>query len=171
MKNIVKTILAIILFIASVIIQIFIFNDFNLFGVKPNMILISIIVVSMFTNIYACSFFAFLIGFVSDLLFGTNGLYTISYSIIGMMLGYVSDNYMKGNVLSAVILTVGSVTFFEIIEYISTMIVAKSFISLFSLFGNIIMGILINVIIVVVLSFIVEKIIGLIDKKQDKIYW
>ena len=171
MKNIIKTILAIILFIASVIIQIFIFNDFNLFGVKPNMILISIIVVSMFTNIYACSFFLFLIGFVSDLLFGTNGLYTISYSIIGMMLGYVSDNYMKGNVLSAVILTVGSVTFFEIIEYISTMIVAKSFISLFSLFGNIIIGILINVIIVVVLSFIVEKIIGLIDKKQDKIYW
>ena len=88
MKNIVKTIMVILIFIISVLLQVFVINKTSLFDVKPNMLLVSIILVSMFTNIYSCSIYSFILGFVADLVFGTSGIYTLSYSIIGALLGF-----------------------------------------------------------------------------------
>ena len=171
MKNIVKTIMVILIFIISVLLQVFVINKTSLFDVKPNMLLVSIILVSMFTNIYSCSIYSFILGFVADLVFGTSGIYTLSYSIIGALLGFVSDHYMKGNILSEILMTIGSVTVFEIIEYVHAIVIKKAIAGIFLLVGKIILGILLNVVIVIVLSFIIEKIIKLIDKKEDKIYW
>ena len=171
MKNIVKTIMVILIFVISVLLQVFVINKTSLFDVKPNMLLVSIILVSMFINIYSCSIYSFILGFVAYLVFGTSGIYTLSYSIIGALLGFVSDNYMKGNILSEILMTIGSVTVFEIIEYIHAIVIKKAIAGIFLLVGKIILGILLNVVIVIVLSFIIEKIIKLIDKKEDKIYW
>jgi len=171
MKNIVKTIMVILIFVISVLLQVFVINKTSLFDVKPNMLLVSIILVSMFTNIYSCSIYSFILGFVADLIFGTSGIYTLSYSIMGALLGFVSDNYMKGNILSGIMMTIGSVTIFEIIEFVHAIVIKKAVASIFLLLGKIILGILLNVVIVIVLSFAIEKIIKLIDKKEDEIYW
>lgn len=171
MKNAIKVCVTILLFAISLAIQLLWFNNITLFGVKPNMLLISMIVVGMFTNIYSVSFYSFFVGFVSDLIFGTSGLYTIIYSILGTIIGYVSDNYMKENVFSAIIMTAGAVTIFEIIEYIKTMVITSSYVGVMHLFGVLIISILLNIAIVSIFSFIFGKINSLIDKKQDKIYW
>lgn len=171
MKNIVKTIMVILIFVISVLLQVFVINKTSLFDVKPNMLLVSIILVSMFTNIYSCSIYSFILGFVADLIFGTSGIYTLSYSIMGALIGFVSDNYMKGNILSGIMMTIGSVTIFEIIEFVHAIVIKKAVASIFLLLGKIILGILLNVVIVIVLSFAIEKIIKLIDKKEDEIYW
>lgn len=171
MQKILKVIVTIILFIISLSIQLFIFNNMSLFGVKPNILLISIIVVSLYTNIYSSTIYSFILGFIVDLLFGGSGMFTISYTAIGMILGFVGENYMKENYLSIVILTAISVTLFEVIQYFQSMIISSSYISIFFLFKQLVLSILLNVILVFIMCFVFGKLIEHIDKKQNKIYW
>ena len=109
MQKILKVIITIALFIISLLVQLFIFNNMNLLGVKPNILLISIIVVGLYTNMYASTIYAFILGIIVDLIFGSSGMFTISYTIIGMIIGFVGDDYMKENYLSIIILTALSV--------------------------------------------------------------
>lgn len=171
MKTTFKTVITILLFIVAIFIQLFVFNNITIFGVKPNLILITMVIVGMYTNIYAVACYSFFIGYVCDLLFGTSGFCTIVYSMVGVLIGYISDNYMKENVFSAIILTAGSVTIFEIIEYIKTMAISSKYIGVMHLVGDLIISVLLNIAIASILAFVFGKINALVDKKQDNIYW
>ena len=81
MKNILKTFYILILFIFSLVIQLFVFNNINLFGVKPNILFISCIVMGLYTNIYLSTIYSFTLGVVVDLLFGSLGMFTNAYWI------------------------------------------------------------------------------------------
>ena len=133
MKRVLKAFCAIILFIISLTIQLFIFNNMSLFGVKPNMLLISIIVVSLYTNLYSTTIYSFILGFIVDLIFGSTGMFTISYTAIGMLLGFINNNYIKENYFSIIILTILSVMLFEFVQYIQKMIIISKYIVYFSL--------------------------------------
>ncbi len=171
MQRVLKVIVTILLFIISLSMQLFVFNNMSLFGIKPNMLLISVIVVSLYTSIYSCTIYSFILGFIVDLIFGSSGMFTISYTAIGMLLGFINEDYMKENYLSIIILTALSVALFETIQYFQSMIIISSYISFFFLIKQVILSILLNVILVFIICFIFGKIIEHIEKKQNKIYW
>ena len=171
MQKVLKVLYTIILFILSLIIQLFVFNNMDLFGVKPNILFISCIVVGLYTNIYSSTIYSFLLGFIVDLIYGSTGMFTISYTAIGMLVGFIGDNYMRENYLSIIILTALSVTLFEVVQYIQSMIIISEFISFFFLLKQLILSILLNVILTFILCFTFGKIMEYIDKKQNKIYW
>lgn len=171
MEKVLKVVFTIVLFVISLVIQLFLFNNMSLFGVKPNLLLISVIVVSLNTSIYSSTIYSFIIGIIMDLLFGSNGVFTISYVAVGMLLGFVSEDYMKENYLSIIILTALSVTLFEVVQFFENMIISSMYVNLFILLKQIILGILLNGVLVFIMCFLFGKIIGHIDKKQNKIYW
>ncbi len=171
MRNVLKCICIFILFIIAVFIQLFIFDNMQLFGVKPNLILICVIVVGLYTNIYSSTVFSFFAGIVVDLLFGGNGMFTISYTIVGMLLGYINGDYMKENYLSIILITALSVTLFEVVQYVQSMIILSQYISFIFLIKQVILSILLNTVLVFIICFIFGKIVSLIDKKQNKLYW
>ena len=171
MQKILKVIITIALFIISLLVQLFIFNNINLLGVKPNILLISIIVVGLYTNMYASTIYAFILGIIVDLIFGSSGMFTISYTIIGMIIGFVGDDYMKENYLSIIILTALSVVIFEVIQYFQSMIIASNYISILFLLKQLILSILLNVALVFILCFTFGKLLQYTDKKQNRIYW
>ena len=171
MQKLLKILYTIVLFIISLIIQLFVFYNMDFFGVKPNILFISCIVVGLYTNIYASTIYSFLLGFVVDLIFGSTGMFTISYTAIGMLVGFIGENYMKENYFSVIILTALSVTLFEVVQYVQSMIIISKYISFFFLLKQLILSILLNVILTFILCFTFGKIIEYIDKKQNKIYW
>ena len=171
MQRVLKIIVTILLFIISLSIQLFIFNNMRLFGVKPNMLLISIIVVSLYTSIYSCTIYSFFLGLIIDLMFGGSGMFTISYTAIGMLLGFINEDYMKENYFSIIILTTLSVALFETVQYFQSMIILSSYVSFFFFLKQVILSILLNVVLVFIIRFIFGKIIEHIDKKQNRIYW
>ena len=171
MQRVLKIIVTILLFIISLSIQLFIFNNMSLFGVKPNMLLISIIVVSLYTSIYSCTIYSFFLGLIIDLMFGGSGMFTISYTAIGMLLGFINEDYMKENYFSIIILTTLSVALFETVQYFQSMIILSSYVSFFFFLKQVILSILLNVVLVFIIRFIFGKIIEHIDKKQNRIYW
>ena len=114
------TIIYIILFIIAIfVVQMFVIDNKELFGVKPNLILICVIVVSLWFGVYTGSIFSFIIGMITDILFGNGiGLFTISYSIIGVLVGFFSNNYRKESKVALVCVTCVSTAIFEFVEYI-----------------------------------------------------
>lgn len=171
MRNVLKGICVFILFIIALLIQLFIFDNMQLFGVKPNLILISVIVVGLYTNIYSSTIFSFFVGIIVDLLFGGGGMFIISYTVVGMLLGYINGDYMKENYLSIILITALSVTLFEIVQYVQSMIILSQYISFIFLIKQVILSILLNTVLVFIICFIFGKIVSLIDKKQNKLYW
>lgn len=171
MKNVIKTIITILLFVISLLLQLFVFDDITIFGFKPNMLLISVIIVGMYTNIYSTAIYSLLLGFVTDLLFGVSGFYTIVYSILGVTIGYVSDSYMKDNIFSAIILTAGGITVLEVVQYIKTMVVATKYVGFIHFIGDLLVTVFLNIAIASVLAFVFGKINALLEKKEDNLYW
>ena len=78
---------------------------------------------------------------------------------------------MKENYLSIILITAISVTLFEVVEYVQSMIILSKYISFIFLIKQVILSILLNTVLVFIICFIFGKIIGLIDKKQNKLYW
>ena len=78
---------------------------------------------------------------------------------------------MKENYLSIVLITAISVTLFEVVEYVQSMIILSKYISFLFLIKQVALSILLNTVLVFIICFIFGKIIGLIDKKQNKLYW
>ena len=95
----VLTIIYLIFFIVLIFtLQIMLIDGRTILGVKPNLILITVIVVSLWFGLYAGSFYGLIIGIITDILFGNNiGMFTIVYSIIGALIGFFSYNYRKEN--------------------------------------------------------------------------
>ena len=78
---------------------------------------------------------------------------------------------MKENYLSIILITAISVTLFEVVEYVQSMIILSKYISFLFLIKQVALSILLNTVLVFIICFIFGKIIGLIDKKQNKLYW
>ncbi len=171
MDKVIKIIISIVLLVVSILLQLFVLNNMSLFGVRPNLFLISVIVISLNTNIYFSTVYSFILGLLVDILFGAGGMFTVSYTSIGMLLGFINEDYMKENYLSIGIITILSVSLFEIMQYIQYMIKISEYISILFLFKQLFLSILLNVILVIIICFIFGKIIKIINKKQDKIYW
>ena len=98
-------------------------------------------------------------------------MFTISYVITSMLLGFFNENYMKENYLSIIVITVISVTCFEVVEYFQSMIMLSRFINIILLLKQLVLSIFLNAVLVFIMCYIFRKIIGHVEKKQNRIYW
>ena len=86
-------------------------------------------------------------------------MFIISYTAIGMLLGYISGDYMKENYLSIILITAISVTLFEVVEYVQSMIILSKYISFLFLIKQVALSILLNTVLVFIICFIFGKIV------------
>lgn len=155
------TIISIILFIILIFfIQLFVINDRTLFGVKPNLILISVIVVSLWYGVYTGTLFALIIGFITDILFGsTTGMFTIAYTITGAITGIINDNYRKDNKMSLVYVTLIFTAIFEVIQYFEYLMITHSYTNIFYFLKQVLLTSILNTVIVFIIYGVIYKIV------------
>lgn len=170
MKKTLKTIYIFLVIVAIYMLQLFVINNHTLFGTKPNLILISVIVVSLWFGLYTGSIFSFFIGLLTDILFGNSyGIFTIAYTITGMTIGFLNYNYRKENKLSLVYVTLIAVVIFEFIQYISYTVITGAYSSILYLLKQMFMSSILNIIIVYVIYELIYKIAKSVDG-EDTIY-
>ncbi|MDO4283030.1 MAG: rod shape-determining protein MreD [Clostridia bacterium] len=168
MKKTLKTIYIFLIIVVIYMLQLFVINNHTLFGTKPNLILISVIVVSLWFGLYTGGIFSFLIGILTDILFGnTYGIFTIAYTITGMTIGFLNYNYRKENKLSLVYVTLIAVIIFEAIQYIAYTVVTGSYSSIFYLIKQMFMSSVLNIIIVYVIYELIYKIAKSVDDESN----
>jgi len=166
-KNILTIIYILFLILSIFLAQLYIINPRDLFGVKPNLILILSIVISLWYGVYVGGISSFFIGIFTDILFGSNGfgMFTIAYTIVGLLVGSLNSNYRKESKMSLVYVTVIATFTFELIQSISYLVRFDSSITIFYLLKQIIISSILNIVIVYIIYSIICKITEYIEDR------
>lgn len=166
-KNILTVIFIILLILIVFLIQLYFINPRNLFGIKPNLILILSIVISLWYGVYIGGISSFLIGVFTDILFGSSGIgiFTISYTIVGLVVGSLNTNYRRESKMSLVYVTIIATFVFEIVEYFCYLIFFNASSGLFYLLKQVFISSLLNIVIVYIIHSVIYKITEYIEDR------
>lgn len=167
MKKFLTYLFIFLLVVCLYILQIFVIDGHSLFGLKPNLLLISVVTVSLWYGLYVGSIYSFIIGFITDLIFGSYGQFTICYSIVGCIIGFLNYNYRKENKVALLYVTALATCIFEFSQYILFIFKTTSYISVIYLLKHIIIASLLNICIAYIIYGILYKIT---EKLDDDIY-
>ena len=163
------TIIYLIFFIVLIFtLQIMLIDGRTILGVKPNLILITVIVLSLWFGLYAGAFYGLIIGIITDILFGNNiGMFTIVYSIIGALIGFFSYNYRKENKIALVYVTVIATAVFEFVQYIMYFVISSHYNSILYLLYQLFATSVLNVVIVFIVYSLLYKILSFFENRLN----
>ncbi len=168
-KKILTFLYLILLIVALYFFQVFVIDNRDLFGVKPNLILILVIVVSLWYGIYKGTIFAFIIGFITDIIFGnTSGMFLISYTLTGAITGLINYNYRRENKISLVYVTLISTAIFEVIQYMEYLFLTHTYSSILYFIRQIILASILNTIIVFIIYRLIYKVVEYFEASLRK---
>lgn len=160
MKKIMTGLYIMLSILITFLLQLFIFNNINLFGVKTNLLLISVIIISSWFGIYKGAIYGFITGFFIDCIFGSNTfMFTINYTLVGLIIGYLNINYTRDNKLSYIYITFIATIIFEILQYIQYIFLTGTFNNILILLKQILLSSILNIILVYIVYGLVYKII------------
>lgn len=168
MKRNILTIIYIVLLIFLIFfIQLYMINPRELFGVKPNLILILSIVISLWFGLYVGGISSFFLGIITDILFGSStiGIFTISYTIVGVVVGALNNNYRKESKMSLVYVSILATLVFEMVQCFCYLLFFNSYTNIFYLLKQIIVSSLLNIVIVYIIYSIIFKITEYIEDR------
>lgn len=158
-KKIISYCILFLIFAGILMTQMYIIDSRNLFGIKPNIILISVIVVSLWYGLHVGSIYGLIVGIITDILFGnTFGIFTISYVLVGVIVGYLNYNYRKESKGSLCYLTIFGTCIFEFIQFIIYNFLSSSGFSLIYLIIQMLISSILNVAIAFILYGLFIKI-------------
>ena len=153
--NIVKIPIIIVL---TFILQIVISNNFVLFGVTPNLILVTIVIVSMWNTLPVNLTVAGVTGIFADLIFHFSvGKSLISYLVIALCISYISNKYRKESKAAIIYITIIATLIFTSFQVIYYIIDNLIIINIFTILKQLVVEILLNIAIAYIVYKIFEK--------------
>lgn len=167
-KRVITIIYILILLIFVFAFQLFIINSRELFGIKPNLILILVIVASAWYGEKIGGIFSFIIGLVTEMLFGLNGIFLVSYTIVGIIVGYLNTKYNKENRISLVYITIIATFIFEFIQYIVYALSFKIYSNMFYFFKQVVISSILNIVIVFIVYSLIHNLIEYFDSRLKR---
>lgn len=166
MRKVLTIVYLVFLILLIFTLQMLLIDGRTILGIKPNLILITVIVVSLWFGLYVGSFYGLIIGIITDILFGNSiGMFTILYSVIGTLIGFFSYNYRKENKIALVYVTVIATAVFEFIQFIIYFIISGHYNSILYLLYQIIATSFFNVVIVYIVYSLLYKILSFFESR------
>lgn len=163
------TFIILLIFAFLLFMQIYLIGGKTLFGIKPNLILIFIIVFSSFAGLYKGVIYSFFVGIIMDFLYGSNyGVFLTSYVVVAIVIGLIEKNYRKQNRNTLILITFIGTSIFEVMLCIIYSILCERIMNIFSLTVQIFISSILNMVIVFILSGIVQKIDENFEIKSKK---
>lgn len=163
-----RTIIVISLIIAFFIIyflQVNIFPNFTIFGVVPNLFVIFILFVGLFTNQLVGMSFAVALGIMIDCIYSKEiGITAIMFCIIAYLASYFDKNFSKDNKLTIIIMVAISTLIYELGHYYIDSTIAEYDREMILFFKIIIFEIIYNVLLSIILYPIIQKLGYIIDR-------
>ena len=155
-------------FIALLFIQIYVIDIKNLFGAKPDILLVAVIVFSLWNDIKVSSIYALMSGVFLDLIYHNEfGIFTLGFTLISVLIGYINSNYRKDSKSSIIYITFLGTAIFELYKFIVHIVTLKTSIPIIFLIVQIILASILNM----ALSFILYNVfmkVNLLSKKNDE---
>lgn len=155
----------IIAFFIIYFLQVNIFSNFTINGVTPNLFVIYILFIGLYTNQFLGISFGVIIGLVLDLLYGrTIGVTAFMLCIVGYLGAYFDKNFSKENKFTIIFMILGATFIFELGNYFINSIILEFEREYWQFFKILILECLYNVLLTIILYPIIQKIGYIVDR-------
>ena len=148
------------------------FNWFTIAGVKPNVFVILVLFVSLFTKMKYGVGFGILIGFILDVIIGQKiGTTSILLAVVAALGGVFDKNFSKDSKITLILMVTSSTAIFEIANYIFSAIQLSINIEPLQFVRVLIIEIIYNIFITIIIYPLIQKVGYLIEDifKEQKI--
>lgn len=150
-------------------IQIIISNNFEIFGVTPNIILVTIVIISMWNRIEMNIAVACIMGLLTDLIFHFDfGKSLIAYLVIALCISMISKKYRKDSKVAIIYITIMATCIFAGFQFIYYVIDNSLIINIFAILKQVIIEILLNIALAYILYKVFEN--NMKDAEFDNFY-
>lgn len=158
MRKILDVIKIPIIIILTFIIQIFISNNLEIFGISPNLILVTVVMISMWNTLAISLTVAGVIGIFADLIFHFGiGQSLVTYLVIALCISYISGRYRKESKAAIIYITAMATGIWTLFQFVYYIIDNAVLINIFVLLKQVIIEILLNIVVAYILYKIFEK--------------
>ena len=156
-----KTIINIVLVLTAFIIyylQSNFFSWFNIAGVMPNLFVILVLFIGLFSSATMGTIYGISIGIVLDFLLGSKiGIYAVALGLIGFLAGVFDKNFSKDSRMTIMFMVLGSTIIFEVLNYLLNYIFLSTNIEIISFIIILAVEIIYNLILTIILYPLLQK--------------
>ena len=158
MRKITTIILLMIIFFMIFFMQSNIFSSFTIAGIKPNLIIIFVLFIGLFTTQALGIGFGVICGLIIDLIYGrVIGTTAIMLCIIGYLGSYFDKHFSKANKLTIILMTIGATLIFELGLYFINSIILDFDREYLYFFKILIIEIIYNILLTIILYPLIQK--------------
>ena len=167
-----KKVTVIILFIISFLlyfIQRNIFSNLKIAGIMPNIFIIYILFLGLYTNSKVSISVGVFIGLVLDTVYGKCiGVSSIMFCILAYLAAYFDKNFSKDNKITIILMCAGSTIIFEFGYYIINAIVFDFEIEFWYFMKTMMIENIYNILILIIIYPLFQKLGYMLDRKFKK---
>lgn len=172
MRKFITVVGLIIFFFLIYFLQLDIFGNFTIAGIKPNLFVIYILFIGLFANQIVGISFGVIVGLILDLLYGkTIGITAVMLCVIGYLGSYFDKNFSKENKLTIIFMVAGATIIYELGAYFINSIILDFEREFWYFIKIVLVETLYNVLLTIILYPLMQKIGYVIDRnfKQNNI--
>lgn len=167
MKKTVSILLIVLIFFIIYFMQANFFSWFNIAGIKPNLFVILILVVTLFAGIKVGLPLGFFLGLFLDLIIAKRiGISSLMLSIVALIGTYLDKNFSKDSKFTIMLMVALNTFVFELGSYVFNMIDSFYYIEILPFLKTAIIEIVFNMILTVILYPIIQ----FLGYKLEEIY-
>lgn len=158
MKKFLIIVSLILTFFLIYFLQINIFNNLTIAGIKPNLFVIFVLFVGLFANSTLGIAMGIFVGLVLDFLYGKSiGISAVMYCIIGYLGTYFDKNFSKENKLTIIFMVAGATLIFELGTYFLNSIILNFDREFYYFTKIVLIEIVYNVLLSIILYPLIQK--------------
>ena len=172
MRKLIGILLIFILIVLSMFVQSNILNKVKIFGVRPNVLLVIVVAISLWYGLYIGTIFGALFGLIADSWFSLGiGKYLIMFTLISILVGYFNKNYKKENIITLIYLVFNFTVIFEFLIAVKSAIINKEMFNLFVLLKFEVISLVFNILLAFVMYYILAYICNKIEDLMAEDRW
>ena len=172
MKKIIINVILVFTFLIVYLLQANLFSWFKIAGVMPNLFIIFILFIGLYTNKYMGIIYGVIIGLLLDLFIARKvGISAIMLGVIGIIGNLFDKNFSKENRITIMVMVVISTIIYEIGSYILGYFVYNTYIQIPAFIQILLIECLYNIIITIIVYPLIQICGNIVEGefKGDKI--
>ena len=156
-KAVINLILILIVFIIYFLQSNF-FNWFTIAGVMPNLFVLFVLFVGLFTNKFLVTVYGAIIGAILDILFRDKiGISMIALGLVGFLATLFNKNFSKDSRITIMLMVSGLTVIYEVIVYFASYFVLGTSIEIWSFIKILILEVIFNLFITIIIYPLFQK--------------
>lgn len=134
------------------------FNWFTIAGVMPNLFVILVLFIGLFTNKNKGTIYGLIIGMFLDFFVGSKlGIYTITLGLVGLVVGIFDKNFSKDSRMTIMLMVAGITASYEIIIYFLNYFILNGNLEILEFLKILLIEIIYNIIITIIIYPLIKK--------------